>query len=67
MGAMPYGLVLLRDRRIHQRQAAVAAAIGGADSISLLGPEAPARVSAAYFDGDAGQAAQVRTWMARRP
>ena len=67
MGAMPYGVVLLPDRRVHQRLAAVAAAIGGAESISLLGSEAPAHVSAAHFDGDAGQAAQARTWMARRP
>jgi hypothetical protein len=64
---MPYGVVLLPDRRIHQRLAALAAAIGGSESISLLGAEAPAHVSVVHFDGGAGQAAQVRTWMARRP
>jgi hypothetical protein len=64
---MPYGVVLLPDRRVHQRLTALAAAIGGSESISLLGPEAPAHVSVVHFDGDAGQAAQVRTWMARRP
>jgi hypothetical protein len=64
---MPYGVVLLPDRRVHQRLAALAAAIGGSESISLLGAEAPAHVSVVHFDGGAGQAAQVRTWMARRP
>jgi hypothetical protein len=64
---MPYGVVLLPDRRVHHRLAALAAAIGGSDPISLLGPRAPAHVSVVHFDGDAGQAAQVGTRMARRP
>ena len=64
---MPYGVVLLADRHVHHSLAALAAAIGGCQSISLLGPAAPAHVSVVHFDGDAGQAAQVRTWMARRP
>jgi hypothetical protein len=64
---MPYGVVLLADRRVHQRLAALAAAISGSDSISLLGPAAPAHVSIVHFDGDAGQAAQMRTWIACRP
>jgi hypothetical protein len=63
---MPYGVVLLPDRRVHDRLAALAAPIGGADVISLLGPLASAHVSVVHFDGDAGQAAQVGAWMARR-
>ena len=66
-GGMPYGVVLLPDRRVHDRLAALAAAIGGSEPISLLGPRAPAHVSVVHFTGDAGQAAQVGTWMARRP
>ena len=64
---MPYGVVLLPDRRTHDRLAALAAAIGGPEPISLLGPHAPAHVSVLHFEADADQAAQVRAWMARHP
>jgi hypothetical protein len=64
---MPYGVVLLADRHVHQRLAALAAAIGGPESISLLGPDAPAHLFVVHFDGDATQVAQVHAWMTRRP
>src|SRR5689334_13970894 len=64
---MPYGVVLLPQRRDHDRLVALAAAIAGpAPIISMLGAQAPAHVSVVHFDGDTGQAAQVADWLARR-
>jgi 2'-5' RNA ligase len=57
---MPFGLVLLPDRRTHDRLAALAAAIGGRAPINVLGPHAPAHVSVVHFDGDETQAEQIR-------
>ena len=64
---MPYGVVLLPDRRVHDSLTALAAAAGGADPINLLGGHAPAHVSVIHFDGDAGQAAQVAARTAGLP
>ena len=56
---MPYGVVLLPDRRTHERLATLAAAIAGPSRINTLGDHAPAHVSVAHFDGDEDQAARV--------
>ena len=65
---MPFGVVLLADRRTHARLAALAGSLGGgADPISLLGSRAPAHVSVVHFDGDAAQAADVAARAARHP
>jgi hypothetical protein len=67
MGAMPYGVVLLPDRRTHEKLAALAAAIAGASPIHRLGDTAPAHVSVAHFESDATQAARIAARVARHP
>jgi hypothetical protein len=64
---MPYGVVLLPDRRTHRQLASLAAASGGADPIHRLGDAAPAHVSVAHVEADAAQAAQIAARMARHP
>jgi hypothetical protein len=64
---MPYGVVLLPDRRTHHRLSALAAAIGGADPIHRLGDAAPAHVSVAHFEADATQAAEIAARVAHHP
>ena len=56
---MPYGVVLLPDRRTHEELATLAAAIAGPSRVNTLGDHAPAHVSVAHFDGDAEEAARV--------
>jgi hypothetical protein len=65
---MPFGVVLLADRRTHASLAGLAGAIGGgADPINLLGSRAPAHVSVVHFDGEPTQAAEVAARVARHP
>ena len=56
---MPYGVVLLPDRRTHETLARLAAAIAGPSPVNTLGDHAPAHVSIAHFDGDQTQAARI--------
>ena len=67
MGAMPYGVVLLPDRRTHEKLAALAAAIAGTSPIHRLGDTAPAHVSVAHFEADPTQAAQIAVRVAGHP
>lgn len=55
---MPYGVVLLPDRETRDRFAALAATIGGATAVHVLGRQAPAHVSVAHFDGDPAEIAR---------
>ena len=63
---MPYGVVLLPDRRTHERLARLAAAIAGPSRVNTLGDHAPAHVSVAHFDGDATQAGRIAARLAGR-
>ena len=56
---MPYGVVLLPDRRTHEELATLAAAVAGPSPVNTLGDHAPAHVSVAHFESDADQAARV--------
>src|SRR4051812_29897406 len=62
---MPYGVVLLPDRRTHERLTCLAAAISDGDTIHLVGHQAHTHVSVVHFEGDADQAAQVAARVAR--
>jgi hypothetical protein len=64
---MPYGVVLLADRRTHEKLAALAATIAGADAIHQLGDGAPAHVSVLHFEADAAQAARIAARVAGHP
>jgi hypothetical protein len=64
---MPYGVVLLPDRRVHEHLTRLAAATCAADSIMLLGDRAPAHLSVVHFDGDTKQATQMEDRTARYP
>jgi hypothetical protein len=65
---MPYGVVLLPDRRTHEKLATLAAAIAGTrHPIHRLGDTAPAHVSVAHFEADPTQAAQIAARVAHHP
>jgi hypothetical protein len=67
MGAMPYGVVLLPQRRTHEELVALAAAIAGTRPIHRLGETAPAHVSVAHFEAGPAQAARIAARVAGRP
>jgi hypothetical protein len=64
---MPYGVVLLPTRRVHEHLVSLATTVGGADPVSRLGPDAPAHLSVVHFDADAAQAGSVADRAARHP
>jgi hypothetical protein len=64
---MPYGVVMLAGRQVHQRLAALATAAAGAHPLMVLGDRAPAHVSVVHFDGDPAQAAEVAARAAGHP
>lgn len=63
---MPYGVVLLPDRRTHESLTRLAAAIAGPAPVNTLGDHAPAHVSVAHFEADATQAAGIAARLAGR-
>ena len=64
---MPYGVVLLPERRTHDKLAALAAAVAGTRPIHRLGDTAPAHVSVAHFQAGPTQAARIAARVASRP
>jgi hypothetical protein len=67
IGLVPYGVVLLPDRGMHDRLAALAAVVGGPSAVNILGDHAPAHVSVAHFEAGAEQAERVGRRTADHP
>ncbi|MGA5298368.1 hypothetical protein ACPCHT_00485 [Nucisporomicrobium flavum] len=64
---MPYGVVLLPDRRTHDRLARLAAVTVGPAPQNTLGDHAPAHVSVAHFEADPERAAGIAARVAAHP